>query len=446
MFLPVPLPVPLPSTIRPLWSDDPVRLVHTADWHLGHALHDVPREREQRQFLGWLRELLAEVRADALVVAGDVFETSNPSAAAQAMWYELLADLRAALPALDVVVIGGNHDSASRLDAPEPLLRAQGIHVVGGLPRGAGGALDLDRLVVPLRAGGEVAAWMAAVPFLRPADLPRDPALLAGPTGDPLGDPLIRGVRAVYTEVLDAARARREDGQALLATGHCYMVGTSLSHLSERRILGGNQHALPVDIFPDDVAYAALGHLHKPQRVGGRDGVRYPGSPIPLAMNEARYPHQVLVVDLEREQLAAVEPRRVPTFVDMIRVPRTGAAPLEEILVALAALPERDDTGDPRDRPYLEVCAALPRPEPKLRTLVEAELEGKAARLLKLAVEYTGDGAALAESVPEVELRDLDPIEVFLRRYHRDHEEEPAEPLVAAFVELLDRVREERGL
>src|SRR5690606_38813120 len=102
--------------------------------------------------------------------------------------------------------------------------------------------------------------------------------------------------------------------------GHCYMTGTRLSELSERRILGGNQHALPVDLFPDDVAYVALGHLHLAQRVGA-DHVRYAGSPIPLSFGERHYPHQVLLVDLRGERVAGIEPLRVPRSVDLLRVP-----------------------------------------------------------------------------------------------------------------------------
>ena len=152
----------------------PLRLLHTSDWHLGHQLHGLPRTAEHAAFLTWLLAELEQRAADALVIAGDVFETANPPATAQRAWFSFLGQARRRLPQLDIVVIGGNHDSAARLDAPHPILNELGITIVGGLPRNATGALDLDRLVVPLhQANGAIGAWLAAVPFLRPADLPR---------------------------------------------------------------------------------------------------------------------------------------------------------------------------------------------------------------------------------------------------------------------------------
>lgn len=408
-----------------------LRLLHTADWHLGHTLHELPRLHEHERFLAWLAGVIESEEVDALVIAGDVFDSANPPTAALELWYRFLASLPARRPGLDVVVIGGNHDSAARLDAPEPVLAGLGVHVVGGLPRW-GGALDLDRLVVPLRdRQGEVAAQVAAVPYLRPADLPSAPDA---------ADPLVAGVRALYDEVLAEARRRREPGQALVALGHCYMVGTELSLVSERRILGGNQHALPASLFPDDVSYVALGHLHKAQRVG-REHVRYSGSPIPMSLAEARYRHQVLLADLEGDAPAVVRSLPVPRAVDIVRVPARGAAPLDEVLAGLAGL---EPAGDPRDpeRPYLEVCVALEAPAPELRRQVEEAAAGRRPRLCKITVEYTGDGIALADAGPAERLADLDPEEVFLRRWRRDHDAEPPPELLAAFHELLDEVRQ----
>jgi exonuclease SbcD len=411
-----------------------MRLLHTSDWHLGHTLYDVSREAEHAAFLDWLLVTLEAESVDALLIAGDIFDTANPSAEAQAAWYHFIARVRRKLPKLDVAVIGGNHDSPARLDAPDPLFAALGVRVVGGLPR-AQGALDFERLLVPLHdSRGRVKAWVAAVPYLRPADLP---------LVQTEGDRLVEGVREVYGLTLEAARRRRQSGQALVAMGHCYMTGTELSLLSERKILGGNQHALPVDLFPEDVAYAALGHLHKAQRVGGREGVRYSGSPIPLSLSEANYRHQVLLVDLDGEGLGTVRPLSVPRTADMLRVPAREAASLDEVLEMLAALPALEPDTLERNRPYLEVCVSLPRPEPSLRRKVEAALEGKAARLVKLTPSYTGTGHALAETQPGASLRERTPEEVFKARYARDYQEPMDPALLESFHTLLSSVQED---
>jgi exonuclease SbcD len=408
-----------------------MRLIHTSDWHLGHTLHELPRRHEHAAFLGWLLDTIEREGADALLVAGDIFDTANPSAEAQADYYDFLARARARFPALNLVVIGGNHDSAARLDAADPLLRALHVRVVGGLPRGVGRALELERLLVPLtESDGRVAAWVAAVPFLRPADLP---ALEL-----PDADLLVEGVRRIYAEVLDAAGARRLPSQAIVAMGHCYMTGTALSELSERRILGGNQHALPVDVFPEDVAYVALGHLHLAQRVGGRDDVRYSGSPIPLSFGEAHYRHQICVVDLEGERLGAVRSVPIPRAVDLLRLPAGGPGTLSELLAALEGIPKREEYQPFESLPYLEASVLLEKPEPGLRAMLETALEGRAARLARIVSHRTGTGETLAEAAGASSLRDLQPEEVFRLKYRRDHRSEPSPELLAAFHELVD--------
>lgn len=400
-----------------------MKILHTSDWHLGHTLHEHDRGDEHDAFLAWLIGTLVAREIDVLMVAGDVFETANPPAAAQRRWYRFLADARCNRPDLDIVVIGGNHDSAARIDAPRDLLDHLGVHVVGGLPRRADGTIDTARLVVPLRdRDGGIGAWVAAVPFLRVADLPRV-------DGDE--DSLVGGVRQIYDHALDAARAQRQPGQAILAMGHCYMTGGQISELSERRILGGNQHALPVDIFPDDVAYTALGHLHLAQRVG-HERVRYAGSPIPLSFGERDYAHQVLIAELARGELSGVESVRVPRTVDLLRVPADAPGPKADVLAALGRLPGRDAT---RAAPFLEVRVRLDGPEPGLRALVDEALRDRGVRLAALFATISGSGQGL-EAVDD--LRELDVAEVFRRCWAARYSEPPGEAELAGFHELVE--------
>jgi exonuclease SbcD len=405
-----------------------MRLLHTSDWHLGHTLHQHDRGAEHDAFFAWLLDQLSEHAIDALLVTGDIFDTANPPATAQERFYGLLADARRRCPKLDIVVIGGNHDSAARLDAPDPLLRRLGIRVVGGLPR-QGREIDVDAMLVPLhRADGEVGAWCAAVPFLRPAELPRV-------EGD---DPLIAGVRAVYEQVLTAARARRAPGQALVVTGHCYVAGGEVSELSERRILGGNQHALPVDVLGDDVDYVALGHLHLAQRVG-RDTVRYAGSPLPLALDERRYPHQVVRVELG--EAVQIEALRVPRTVELLRVPDRDAAPLAEVLDALRALPL--DPALPRERwPFLELAVRLDAPDPTLRRQVDDALAGRPVRLTRIGLTWTG---SLAAGDGVTDLRGLDVEQVLQLAWSRRYREPPDDEVMAAFRELVEQAMGEQA-
>ncbi len=428
-----------------------LRFVHTSDWHLGHALHDHDRTDEHRAFLDWLLDLLEARRADALLVAGDVFDTAAPSAAAQALWYGFLARARTRLPRLETVVIGGNHDSPSRLEAPGPVLAALGVRVVGALPRGlaAGAAgrgsagLDGAQLVVPLhRASGAVAARVAAVPFLRAADAGGLPAEEEG--AEPT---LVDGVRRVYASALDLAREARGKREALVAMGHGYFEGGRLSEGSERKVLGGNLNPLPADLFPGDVAYAALGHLHLAQAVAGRDPLRYSGSPIPLALDEDRYPHQVLVVDLDGPGLASVEPVRIPRSVDVLRLPADGPRPSAEVLRLVEALPAAPSrgAGEPDRRPYLELRITRAGRDPFFRQKADEALRGKDARLVRIDVSGDGPGPALADG-PEESLADLSPEQVFRRLHVRERDgTEPSPALLAAFHLLLEAVPAEEG-
>ncbi len=403
-----------------------MRILHTSDWHLGQEFHGFAREHEHAAFLSWLTSRLEEHAVDALVVAGDIYDSQNPPISAQAQLYRFIGDLRRRLPALDVVLIGGNHDSAGRLEAPGPLLAEFGVRVIGSLPRASDGAIDLDRLLVPLTdASGQVRALCAAVPFLRLPDLP--PA----PEGE---EALVWGVGEIYREAIAAAAARLQPGQALIATGHCYMIGGELSELSERRILGGNQHALPVELFGPDVAYGALGHLHKAQMVGGRPNVRYCGSPLPLSVAERDYRHQVLLVELDGAD-ATVTPLEVPRPVPVLRVPSRGVAGPDAVLAALRALDAPADVPRPW-QPYLDVVVRVDSPAPGLRREVEEALAGKGVRLARLKVESSGVEAAEAAVLPDLE--DLHPKQVFAQVWSRAHGGEPGAQYLAAFRELLE--------
>ncbi len=398
-----------------------MRLLHTSDWHLGHTLKEVTREHEHAAFLAWLRETCALERPDVMVITGDVFDSATPPASAERMWFEFLAAVRRAHPATDLVAIAGNHDSPARLGAASAVLRELGVYVVGGLPRDAAGALDFDRILIPV-AGGR--GLVAAVPFLRPIDV-------ATEVEDPLA--------AVYAEVVAEARVRRAPDQALIALGHLYVTGADPSVLSERRIAIGGQESASLRMFPADLDYVALGHMHRAQRVG-RESIRYAGAPIALALDEAGYRHQVVAVDFAAGRVADIRSLLVPQVIEVVRIPKRGAAPLREVIEAIEALPQRLEGVDPV-RPYLDLMVSLDRPEPRLRTTIEAALDGKRARLVQLRTVQTGDGAALGDRVSVRRLAELDPREVFAQLWARSHAESPSVAVIGAFERLLAEVR-----
>jgi DNA repair protein SbcD/Mre11 len=409
-----------------------LRVLHTADWHLGHSLHGFDRAYEHERLVAWLLDTLAAEEVDAVLVAGDVFDAANPPTEAQRLWYHFLVEAWRRTPHLQILVVGGNHDSAARLDATNPFLGAmRRLHVRGGVAW-RGREPDLESLVVPLHdRAGAVAAWVAAVPFLR-----------ASETGAGTEEAVAEGTRRIYDQVLALARARRAPDQALLAMGHLYLVDAQVSELhSERQLWVGNQSAVSHELFPADVTYAALGHLHLAQPVGGREAVRYSGSLLPLSLAERAYAHGVVLVDLDGPR-ARIRSLSAPRFVELPRVPaERGAAPLDAVLAELAGLPTRG-SGPDAGRPLLEIVVRVERPEPTLRQRVEDALATKEARLARLEVDTGGTGQALGDAEARG-VADLRPEDVFRAKYQADFGGAPPDELLAAFHELLDRVQQE---
>jgi exonuclease SbcD len=416
-----------------------MRLLHTSDWHLGQTLHNFDRTFEHQRFLDWLLETIVAEQADALLIAGDIFDNANPSAASQRQLYRFLQQARTKSPQLDIVVIAGNHDSPGRLEAPGPLLEAHGTRVVGHVVRNGEGEIDLERMVVPLTGSdGAVAAWCVAVPFLRPGDVPRVAVEATQGDAAPV-DAYLSGIALLYQQAYELARSRCTDGEAILAMGHCHMVGGDSSPDSERRILIGGTEALPASMFDPGIAYAALGHLHLAQKVGKQEHLRYSGSPLPLSFAEIDYRHQVLRIDLDGDKAREIVPLHVPRAVGLLRVP-PQPAPLKQAIAELVGLDLPD--APLHEQPYLEVRVLLDGPEPSLRAQVEAALEGKPVRLAKIeptrrVVTTAGPESALSLD----QLAQLQPDDIFQRLWRQRFGEDAPGDQLAAFAELMGEAR-----
>jgi exonuclease SbcD len=407
-----------------------MRLFHTSDWHLGQSLHGQDRDFEHACFLDWLLTQLAARQPDVLLIAGDIFDTVNPPVKAQERLYEFIVNAHEQQPLLTIVMIAGNHDSGSRIELPAPLMRRLRTHALGRVVWLDDGQLDSERLLIPLPdASGNIAAWCLALPFLRPAEV----------TGAHLGDDYLRGIGQVHERLIAAADAKRQPGQALIAISHAHMAGGSVSQDSERSLIIGTAEALPANLFGPNISYVALGHLHKPQRVNAEERIRYCGSPIPLSFSEIDYPHQILEVVCEGGQLVSVEPHLIPRAVDLKRI---GPAPLAQILQQLAELPELDLLADIVRQPWLEVRVTLDEPQPDLRQQIEAALQNKAMRLVRIAAEYAGSNSASGDNSPHlIELGQLTPQELFSRAWLDSYGNDVDQATLDDFAQLLQEVQ-----
>lgn len=406
-----------------------MRILHTADWHIGQTLNGWSREYEHQAFCDALRSVIVTEGVDALLIAGDVFDGINPSGEAQRLLYAAIAGFLRANPRLQIVITAGNHDPAQRLEAPEAVLNELGVHVLGTLRRDTAG-VDLHRHLIPLSdSTGTVRAHVLAVPFLRQADLP---GLQLGATGG--AEPAVTAaVRALHLAMSDAAEAHA-GGLPIIAMGHLTCSGGIESEGAERRILIGGEHAVPPDIFPPALSYVALGHLHRPQSLdGGR--VRYSGSPFPMSAAEISYDHGVTLLDLDD----GFSPRHIPLPrpVPMHRLPATGVATLAEIASALNALDLPSET--PRDaQPFIYLSLIADRPVTQIAAEAEALIEALPVRLAGLSIARSE--AVATPETPPPSLSDTSPEDLFLMAFNQSHGVNPDAAHLAAFRDALSEI------
>ena len=280
----------------PAFAIKPLTILHTSDWHLGRRLYGRMRYEEFEAFLSWLQETISAQKVDVLIVAGDIFDTMTPSNRAQALYYEFLGKV-SKLCCEHIVIVAGNHDSPTFLDAPSKVLKFLNVHVIGTA------CDDLNDEVLVLDAvDGTPHCIIAAVPYLRDRDVRGSHA---GESADSKDTNVIKGIRAHYDEVASIAKARQQhlsDAHQrhipIIATGHLFAAGSKTTEDDGvRDLYVGSLGQISADMFDDGFDYVALGHLHVPQRVGGCERIRYSGSPIAMGFGEAKQQKQVLLVE-----------------------------------------------------------------------------------------------------------------------------------------------------
>jgi len=412
-----PSPLPKPAGV--------FRVIHTADWHLGKPLIDLDRTEEFRRFLAFLLDTLVATEADALLIAGDVFDCATPPQAAVRLYFDFLAALYTRTHCV-AVVTAGNHDSPSHLAAPRDLLNVLRTHVVA--------ALDEDRsaMLIPLPSPENAALVIAAVPFLRERDLRTG---RMGQSAAEIERDLREGLRCRYEEIAEAARPWRERGVPVLATGHLTALGATTSE-SEREIHVGGLGKIGADAFPEAFAYVALGHLHRPQAVGGCAHIRYSGSPITLSFSEVSDVKELRVLDFAGGSLIANASIPVPQTRRLIAL-RVPQAEMEARL--------REFVPPPSDlTPWVEVVVEEASNTADLYKTVQEIVEGRPFHVVKVTAEGVGARASLAlddDSEEEAENLLSDPKAVFGRRLdlEPDLDESSRAALKTAFAELYER-------
>ncbi|WP_205952754.1 exonuclease subunit SbcD [Pantoea stewartii] len=278
-----------------------MRIIHTADWHLGQFFYNKSRAAEHQAFLDWLLARIEEHQVDALIVAGDLFDTGTPPSYAREMFNRFVVALQPS--GCQLVVLAGNHDSVATLNESRELLACLNTRVITTPQDGN------DVLMLTTRQG-EPGALLCAIPYLRPRDIMRSQA---GQSGRDKQRSLLEAITAHYQRSFAAAQALNL-ALPIVATGHLTALGVSKSD-SVRDIYIGTLDAFPASAFPP-ADYIALGHIHRAQRVADSDHIRYSGSPIPLSFDELSSEKSVFLLDFSPSGLT-VTPLTIPLFQPM---------------------------------------------------------------------------------------------------------------------------------
>ena len=341
-----------------------MKVLHTSDWHLGQQFYEHHRADEHQQFFNWLIDTLVNEEIDLLLVAGDIYHTATPPASSENQLYQFIKNVKKRCPALQIVIIAGNHDSANRIMTAKPLLAQFDTHVVGRFD-----ANNPDDVVIRINTD-TVNAHIVAMPFLRASDV----TTLSNTEN---GQDYAQGIAKAYQLSSECALKDKPDTTPLLIMGHLHAKGGDISSDSERNLIIGGEESVTAQIFSDQANYVALGHLHKAQKVAKSDTIRYSGTPMPMSFSERHYKHQVCIVELAiaNQQIAVtVNPLYIPRAAEVILLPEGECVPVEQLCEQIAAL----DLSSYSQPPYLRVKLSAGDTDTTFREQIEKALENKA--------------------------------------------------------------------
>ncbi|MGF1826197.1 exonuclease subunit SbcD [Vibrio splendidus] len=407
-----------------------MKILHTSDWHLGQNFYNKSRKNEHERFLQWLLEQVTEHDIDAIIVAGDIFDTSTPPSYAREMYNKFVVDSNKI--GCQLVLLGGNHDSVSVLKETQQLLKYMGTDVIPNTNE------DHATQVVELKGkNGDVEALVCAIPFIRPRDVLTSQA---GVTGVERQKQLGDAIKQHYQSVYDAAVEKRatfenSEHMPIIATGHLTAMGVQQSD-SVRDIYVGNLDGFAADGFPD-ADYIALGHIHRPQVVAKREYIRYCGSPIPLSFDELKSQKQVCVVEFV-EGVRTISQLPVPTFQPLAEI-KGDLSEIESQLNQYVGL-------DSEQSVWLSIEVQAQDYLSDLQERMRALTEGLNVEVLQLRRARERRNQALEQESAET-LSELSPMDVFSKRialeeFETDSEKARLERMTVKFKQVMVEVSE----
>ena len=401
-----------------------MRIIHTSDWHLSQFFYTKSRAPEHQAFLDWLIQAVEQHQVDAVIVAGDIFDTGSPPSYARELYNRFVVKLQQT--SCQLVVLGGNHDSVATLNESRELLACLNTRVI------AAASDEVEQQVLQLNdRQGNPAALLCAIPFLRPRDILRSQS---GQSGREKQQSLLEAIGEHYQRCYQSALTQRDAlGLALpiIATGHLTTMGVTTSD-SVRDIYIGTLDAFPAQAFPP-ADYIALGHIHRAQRVANSEHIRYSGSPIPLSFDELGKEKSVFLVEFAGDQLSRVDALPVPLFQPMSMI--KGSLP--EIEQQLAQFTDADSNV------WLDIEIVTADYLSDIQRRIQDLTAALPVEVVLLRRSREQRDKVIARQNNET-LSELSVEEVFARRLAQEDNENPRQQQVQQlFITTLDAIRHE---
>jgi exonuclease SbcD len=398
-----------------------MKILHTADWHIGKKLHKHELREDFDLFINWLCDIIEKYQVDLLLVSGDIFDLANPSSEARKQYFQALVRLQNLN--LQIILTGGNHDSPNMLNAPSELIRLLDINIIGGLPE------KFEETIIPIKnEKGDIEVVIAALPYLRDADLRQ---AVEGQNNEERKQEVLNGIENIFTKAGEFCKTQYPDIPAI-AMGHLFAAGMETSE-SEREIQIGNLAAFNANQFGDYFSYIALGHIHKPQQVKAKVPTLYSGSPIPLSFSEYNDQKRVLIVDTDDFKIESLP---VPVFRKLMIISGN-----------LASLKQKLEVLSPQQGLDSLIELILKEDEYNAQKIIELEIiinefQTEGYEIVKHKTEFKHKLQGSSEIFDhQAKLENLKPQDIFSKMMEtQEFDDESKTKVIDAFQELLENL------
>lgn len=288
-----------------------MKILHTSDWHIGSTFYGKKRYQEYTNFFAWLHNFIQENQIDILLVSGDIFDTALPSNTAQEQYYSFLIGLQKT-SCKHVIITAGNHDSPSFLTAPKNLLKSLNIHVIGTISQFAD--KNSSEEIIAIHEKNEEIIILA-VPFLRERDLQ---TISITDDYDTRAEKIVHAIKNYYAKLTQIALEIKSPKGLLFAMGHLYVADSKLEEEGERELYIGSLAQISAAVFPKEIDYVALGHIHSAQKIANSEHIRYCGSPLAMSFSEKSSAKKMIL--LETGDRLKIKEVHIPEFQKTLKI------------------------------------------------------------------------------------------------------------------------------